>query len=92
MNDGAESAAFSGLFRQADLGLRREIDGAAASPGVGIGPAYVVDRRRVHVLHRHIERDLVEAEIERLHEALRACRQQIEVVKSHLRTVSTARS
>ncbi|MBZ5713210.1 phosphoenolpyruvate--protein phosphotransferase [Nannocystis pusilla] len=84
MNDGAESAAFSGLFRQADLGLRREIDGAAASPGVGIGPAYVVDRRRVHVLHRHIERDLVEAEIERLHEALRACRQQIEVVKSRL--------
>nr|WP_263429915.1 phosphoenolpyruvate--protein phosphotransferase [Nannocystis pusilla] len=64
--------------------MRREIDGAAASPGVGIGPAYVVDRRRVHVLHRHIERDLVEAEIERLHEALRACRQQIEVVKSRL--------
>ncbi|PCC67544.1 phosphotransferase system, enzyme I, PtsI [Nannocystis exedens] len=84
MNDGAESAAFSGLFRQADLGLRREMDGAAASPGVGIGPAYVVDRRRVHVLHTHIDRDRVEAEIERLHEALRACRQQIEVVKSRL--------
>jgi len=84
VNDGAESAAFSGLFRQTDLGLRREIDGAAASPGVGIGPAYVVDRRRVHVLHKHIDRELVEAEIERLHEALRACRQQIEVVKSRL--------
>lgn len=84
MNDGAESAAFSGLFRQTDLGLRREMDGAAASPGVGIGPAYVVDRRRVHVLHTHIERDRVESEIERLHEALRACRQQIEVVKSKL--------
>lgn len=84
MNDGAESAGFSGLFRQAGIGLRRELDGAAASPGVGIGPAYVVDRRRVHVLHTHIERDRVDAEIERLHEALRACRQQIEGVKGRL--------
>ena len=84
MNDGSESAGFSGLFRQVDLGLRRELDGAAASPGVGIGPAYVVDRRRVHVLHKHIERDQVDAEIERLHEALRACRQQLENVKTRL--------
>lgn len=84
MSDGTESAGFSGLFRQVDLGLRRELDGAAASPGVGIGPAYVVDRRRVHVLHKHIERDQVDAEIERLHEALRACRQQLEGVKSRL--------
>src|SRR5690606_3864749 len=51
---------------------------------VGIGPAYVVDRRRVHVLHTHIERDQVDAEIERLHEALRTCRQQIEAIKSRL--------
>lgn len=28
MNDGSESAGFSGLFRQVDLGLRRELDGA----------------------------------------------------------------
>jgi phosphotransferase system enzyme I (PtsI) len=84
VNDGSESAGFSGLFRQVDLGLRRELDGAAASPGVGIGPAYVVDRRRVHVLHKHIERDQVDAEIERLHEALRACRQQLENVKTRL--------
>lgn len=84
MNDGSESGSFSGLFRQADLRLRRELDGAAASPGFGIGPAYVVDRRRVHVLHKHIERDQVDAEIERFHEALRACRQQLEGVKSRL--------
>jgi phosphotransferase system enzyme I (PtsI) len=84
VNDGSESASFSGLFRQADLRLRRELDGAAASPGFGIGPAYVVDRRRVHVLHKHIERDQVDAEIERFHEALRACRQQLEGVKSRL--------
>lgn len=84
MSDQPESAGFSGLFRQADLGLKVELDGAAASPGVGIGPAYVVDRRRVHVLHKHIEREQVDAEIERLHEALRACRQQLEGVKSRL--------
>ena len=84
MSDKPESAGFSGLFRQADLALRVELGGAAASPGVGIGPAYVVDRRRVHVLHAHIEPGQVEAEIERLHEALRACRQQIEAVKSRL--------
>jgi len=84
VSDKPESAGFSGLFRQADLALRVELGGAAASPGVGIGPAYVVDRRRVHVLHAHIEPGQVEAEIERLHEALRACRQQIEAVKSRL--------
>lgn len=84
MSDGPESAAFSGLFRADAMGVRQELDGAAASPGVGIGPAYVVDRRRVNVPHTHIERDRIDAEIERFHEALRACRQQLESIKSKL--------
>ena len=84
MNEGPESAGFSGLYRAAAVRIRLELDGAAASPGIGTGPAYVVDRRRVHVPRTHIERDQVEEEIERLHEALRACRQQLETIKTRL--------
>ena len=41
--------------------LRFERRGAAASPGIGIGPAYVVDRRRVQVPHQKVERADAEA-------------------------------
>jgi phosphoenolpyruvate-protein phosphotransferase (PTS system enzyme I) len=84
VSDGPESAGFSGFFRTAALRVREELEGAAASPGVGIGPAYVVDRRRVHVPRTHIEREQVDEEIARFHEALRACRQQLETIKSRL--------
>ena len=38
-------------------GARGSHEGTAASPGFGIGPAYVVGRRRVHVPHNAIERE-----------------------------------
>ena len=84
MNDGPDGAGFSGLYKVAALRIRRELEGAAASPGVGIGPAYVVDRRRVHVPRTKIEREEVEPEIQRFHEALRSCRQQLEQIKARL--------
>ena len=84
MSDGQEGAGYSGLYKVAAQRVRRELEGAAASPGVGIGPAYVVDRRRVHVPRTKIDREDVESEIQRLHEALRACRQQLEQIKARL--------
>jgi len=84
VSDGSEGASFSGFFKAAALRLRRELEGVSASPGVGIGPAYVVDRRRVHVPRTKIEREAVEPEIQRFHEALRSCRQQLEQIKARL--------
>ena len=65
-------------------GARGSHEGTAASPGFGIGPAYVVGRRRVHVPHNAIEREQIEAEQVRFHEALVATRQQIEAIKGKL--------
>jgi len=63
---------------------RQAFDGVAASPGIGIGPAFVVDRRHVQVPHSRIERDQVEAEQIRFHEALVNTRQQLETIKGRL--------
>jgi phosphotransferase system enzyme I (PtsI) len=58
--------------------------GTAVSPGLGIGPAYVVDRRSVNVPHTSIERDQVEPEIKRFRTALRAAHDQLEAIKGRL--------
>lgn len=79
MNDGGSDQASGAPAR-----TRAEKSGVAASSGIGIGPAYVVDRRHVHVPRARIERDLVDDEIKRFHDALRATRQQIEGIKGRL--------
>ncbi|MFV8753304.1 phosphoenolpyruvate--protein phosphotransferase [Nannocystaceae bacterium ST9] len=58
--------------------------GTAVSPGLGIGPAYVVDRRSVNVPHTRIERDQVEPELKRYRTALRAAHDQLEAIKGRL--------
>ncbi|MCA9638183.1 MAG: phosphoenolpyruvate--protein phosphotransferase, partial [Myxococcales bacterium] len=63
---------------------RHERSGVAASSGIGIGPAYVIDRRRVHVPRTKIEREVADDEVRRFQEAMRATRQQIEVIKGRL--------
>ncbi len=63
---------------------RQEFEGVAASPGIGIGPAFVVDRRSIQVPHTRIDRDQVEAEQIRFHESLVSTRQQLETIKSRL--------
>jgi phosphotransferase system enzyme I (PtsI) len=67
-----------------DSAARRERDGDAVSPGVGIGPAYVVDRRHVHVPHRHLDKSEVEDEQGRFRAALRQAQEQLEGIKSKL--------
>jgi len=63
---------------------RRACRGIAASPGIGIGPAYLVDRRRIQVPHYAIERAAVRDEIGRFREALRATQEQLEAIKARL--------
>jgi phosphotransferase system enzyme I (PtsI) len=74
----------SGEIPSTDTNKRLERRGAAASPGIGIGPAYVVDRRRVQVPHQKIEKSETEAEVTRFRTALRETHDQIEGVKSRL--------
>ncbi len=63
---------------------RVERHGVAASSGIGIGIAYVVDRRRVNFPRARIDKANAEAEKGRFLEALRDTRQQIELVKKRL--------
>ena len=58
--------------------------GNAVSPGQGIGPAYVVDRREVNVPRQHIERDAVDEELKRFRAALRGAQDQLEAIKGRL--------
>jgi phosphoenolpyruvate-protein phosphotransferase (PTS system enzyme I) len=58
--------------------------GAAVSPGLGIGPAYVVDRREVNVPRTHIEREAVDDELKRFRVALRGTQDQLEAIKGRL--------
>jgi phosphotransferase system enzyme I (PtsI) len=70
-------------IRHAPLGpLERR--GNAVSPGLGTGPAYVVDRRQVNVPHTHIEREEVEEELKRFRTALRGAQDQLEAIKGRL--------
>jgi len=58
--------------------------GISASPGVAIGPAYVVDRSRLRVPKSEVARDNVMAEVERFRQALRVTQEQLERIKSRL--------
>jgi len=82
---GASSGQIPGAESQCinrDAPLQRE--GDAVSPGVGIGKAYVLDRRNLHVPHRHVDKNEVEAEERRFRAALRQAQEQLEAVKSKL--------
>jgi phosphotransferase system enzyme I (PtsI) len=65
---------------------RKRVDrrGIAVSPGVGIGEAYVVERRTVQVAHVHVERELVEEEVARFRRAVKLSHEQLEAIKSKL--------
>ncbi len=64
---------------------RAELRGIPVSPGVVIGKAYLVDRRKVHPPEKIIEPDEVDAEIARFHRALAETRRQLEDLKVHYR-------
>jgi phosphoenolpyruvate-protein phosphotransferase (PTS system enzyme I) len=58
--------------------------GTAAAPGIAIGRAYLMDRRRLKVPKRHIQADEVDGEIERFHRALDASDRQLERIKEKI--------
>jgi phosphotransferase system enzyme I (PtsI) len=58
--------------------------GVGASPGLAIGPAFLVDRRRVKTPKRHIADEEVDAEMARFDTALAASHEQLERVKKKL--------
>ncbi|PRQ03266.1 Phosphoenolpyruvate-protein phosphotransferase [Enhygromyxa salina] len=61
-----------------------ELRGNAVSPGLAIGPAYVVDRREVNIPRTHIEREAVDEELLRFRVALRGAQDQLEAIKGRL--------
>jgi phosphotransferase system enzyme I (PtsI) len=65
-------------------GITRRLLGIAASPGVAVGRAYVVDRRRMTIPRRHITPEEVEGEVARLRGAMMAARQQLEQIRERL--------
>ncbi len=59
--------------------------GIAASPGIAVGRAFVIDRRRVKVPKRHIPAEEVASELVRLDEAVSRADLQLERLKRKLR-------
>ncbi|HEY7954617.1 MAG TPA: phosphoenolpyruvate--protein phosphotransferase [Polyangia bacterium] len=60
------------------------VSGVAASPGLAVGRAFVIDRRRIKTPKRHIEDEEVESEIARFEAALQASGEQLERIKRRL--------
>jgi phosphotransferase system enzyme I (PtsI) len=65
------------------------LKGIAASPGIAIGRAYLIDRRRVAPPKRHITPHEVEAEVARFDEAVRESERQLREVKLKLGAAGT---
>lgn len=63
---------------------RLELSGIAASPGVAIGPAWIVDRRRIHIPKHEVGKADIDAELHRFRGALKATQEQLETIKKRL--------
>jgi phosphotransferase system enzyme I (PtsI) len=58
--------------------------GVPAAPGLVLGRAHLVDRRRTAVPHRRVPRGEAEAEIARLRGAVEACRQELGAIRERV--------
>ena len=63
--------------RPAETGEERRLDGLGVSPGIAIGPAYLVEPGMLQVPEYGIEADAVAAEIARVEAAVETSRRQI---------------
>jgi phosphotransferase system enzyme I (PtsI) len=59
--------------------------GVPASPGIAIGPAYVLRRERLVIPEYHIEEDQIEGELSRLNEALELTRRRLATVREGMK-------
>jgi len=64
----------------------KRLRGIAGSPGVIVGRALVIDRRRVTVPRRHIAPEEAPVEVQRLRSAIAAARGQLEAIRQRLPT------
>ena len=62
---------------------RVQLQGIAVSPGIVIGKAFLLDRRKVRPPERTIDAEEVDGEIRRLRRALAETRAQLENLRSH---------
>jgi len=58
--------------------------GIAASPGIAVGTAHLVDRRRFRIPKRHLEKEEIAAEVNRLHQAVKRAVEQLEAIKEKM--------
>ena len=63
------------------MSLQSEYRGVAASPGIVVGPAYVLRRERLVIPEYAIESDAIDAEIERLERAIDQTRARLEGIR-----------
>ncbi len=61
----------------------RLLKGIGVSPGIAIGPLYVMSAEMPEITHRVIANDEVEAELFRLRKAISDVRREIELLKEH---------
>ncbi len=60
--------------------------GIPASPGIAIGPAYILRRERLIIPEHHVRPDHVELEVERLQEAFRETRARLEEIRDGMQS------
>jgi phosphotransferase system enzyme I (PtsI) len=66
------------------LTQEKKYKGIVASPGIVIGRAYLLDRRKVVVADEKIKKESVEAEISRFKNAVEVSREQLEELKQRI--------
>jgi phosphotransferase system enzyme I (PtsI) len=62
---------------------QRILKGLAVSPGITVGPVYVMRAELPAITHRVISRDEVAGEVERLHQAIAQVRKHLEGLRQH---------
>ena len=67
-------------------GGRAERRGVGASPGIAIGPAYVVRRERLIIPEYRIAEDRIDAELARLEEGFREARERLAEIREGMET------
>ncbi|NTU60553.1 MAG: phosphoenolpyruvate--protein phosphotransferase, partial [Deltaproteobacteria bacterium] len=60
----------------------QELKGIPVSPGIIVGKAYLLDRRKVRPPEQIIDPDMVEGEVARFHQALAESQQQLQELKA----------
>ncbi|MFQ5703135.1 MAG: phosphoenolpyruvate--protein phosphotransferase [Gemmatimonadales bacterium] len=64
------------------------LTGIGVSPGIAVGPIYVLGTELPELTHRTISEDQVKSEIARLHQAIDTVRQQLTELKARTRTLA----